>query len=701
MSGFELRRLRVTGPGKADAVMTFERGLNVVSGPSDTGKSYLVEAIDFMLGGQTPPRQIPESVGYDRAHLTIEAGSGGRFELTRALAGGDFRMRQLGDGDAASDGDRAGDEVQDSDHSAESRDDNGVQDGIVDGDASDPDSDDGEDGGGPGVGDDGDGDEGVAGADEAEEGGPDGGDSDAASVMLGGRHSATDPDNISTFLLPLAGLDQKKLRKNVNNELQNLSFRNLASLLIVDEEAIIKKDSPIVSGDSTQRTAQISLFKLLLTGLDDSALVAVKKRAIARAEIEGQLAMIDEMIADYDADLKELTAASAEELNSQLGRLENSIAASERAMSGERTAFEAQEQERRDAWRTAEQIQARSAEIAGLKERFALLDLSYASDLQRLESISEAGAYFVSLPQGRCPLCGASAGDHRHEGVPHDADIDDLRAGCDVEIAKIRQLQLELAEAVADLERERQALGSGARDARLRFDAADALVRETLAPALSAARRQVDELYSTRADVRRALGLVDRIATLMVRRAQAQDALSTAGRVNDDRPGLPAASVQAISVAVEELLDAWHFPHEKPVFFDEAKQDMVLGGRRRGDQGKGLRALTHAAFTIGLQQAIKTLGRSPAGFVVLDSPLVTFREADHEDELAQDDKIAVKQAFYADLAGRADLSQIIVLENEDPDPSLSSGLSVQLFSKQRLSGRYGFFPMPRDETPAS
>ncbi len=559
MSGFELRSLRVTGPGKADAVMTFEPGLNVVSGPSDTGKSYLVEAIDFMLGGQTPLRQIPESVGYDRAHLTIEARSGGRFELTRALAGGDFEMRELGDGDAQNDGGGDGDDVQGGDDRAENHDGDSIQDGDVDG-----------------------------GGDSEED---DGGDANATTVTLGGRHSATDPDNISSFLLRLVDLDQKKLRKNVNNELQNLSFRNLASLLIVDEEAIIKKDSPIVSGDSAQRTAQISLFKLLLTGVDDSALVAVKKRAIARAEIEGQLVVIDEMIADYGADLKDLTEASAEELNSQLDRLENSIAASERAMSSERTAFEAQEQERRDAWRTAEQIQARAAEIAGLKERFALLDLSYASDLQRLESISEAGAYFVSLPQGRCPLCGAPAGDHRHEGVAHDADIDDLRAGCDVEIAKIRQLQLELSEAVADLDRERQALGSGAQDARLRFDAADALVRETLAPALSAARRQVDELYSTRAEVRRALGLVDRIATLMVRRSQAQDALGTAGRISDERPGLPAASVQAISVAVEELLDAWYFPHEKPVFFDEAKQDMVLGGRRRGDQGKGLRAL--------------------------------------------------------------------------------------------------------------
>jgi len=609
--------------------MTFSPGLNVVSGPSDTGKSYLVEAIDFMLGGQTPPRQIPESIGYDRAHLIIEARSGGRFELTRALAGGDFQLCELSAGDDVGNG---------------------------------------------GVG-------------------------DTAAVTLGGRHSASDPDNISTFLLRLVGLDQKKLRKNVNNELQNLSFRNLASLLIVDEESIIKKDSPIVSGDSTQRTAQISLFKLLLTGVDDSALVAVKKRPIARAEIEGQLVVIDELIADYDADLKKMTDASTEELNRQLERLETSIAASEQAMSSERAAFETQARERRDAWRTAEQIQARTAEITGLKERFALLDQSYASDLQRLEAIAEAGAYFVSLPQGYCPLCGAPAGDHRHEGIPHDGDIDALRAGCDGEIAKIRRLQLELAEAVADLYREHQTLGSDARNARFRFDAADALVRQTLAPTLSTAGRQVDELYSTRAEVRRALDLIDRIATLTVRRSQAQDALSTAGRTNNERPGLPAASVQAISAAVEELLDAWRFPHEKPIYFDEARQDVVLGSRRRGDQGKGLRALTHAAFTIGLQQAIRTLGRSPAGFIVLDSPLVTFREADHEDELAPEDKIAVKQAFYADLASRANLAQIIVFENEDPTPSLSAVLSVQLFSKQRSSGRYGFFPMLQEQFP--
>jgi len=59
----------------------------------------------------------------------------------------------------------------------------------------------------------------------------------------------------------------------------------------------------------------------------------------------------------------------------------------------------------------------------------------------------------------------------------------------------------------------------------------------------------------------------------------------------------------------------------------------------------------------------------------------------------------VKQAFYADLASRGDLSQIIIVENEDPDPALEPSPSVQLFSKQETVGRYGFFPIASDELP--
>jgi hypothetical protein len=255
----------------------------------------MVEAIDFMLGGGTPPRPIPESRAYDTAHLSIVAHDGRTFVLTRALQGGDFLLDEAGE------------------------------------------------------------------------------DESNNRVTLGSRHSARDEENISTFLLRLVGLDGKRVRKNAQNELQNLSFRNLAHLMLVDEESIIKRGSPIHSGDSTLRTTQANVFKLLLTGQDDSALIAAKKPAIGRAELEAQIALLDQLVADYKRELDELTSDSGQ-LADQLQRLNVTIAQSERALAIERSAFEAQEGQRRDAWQTHDEVLTRQSEIAGLLERFALLD---------------------------------------------------------------------------------------------------------------------------------------------------------------------------------------------------------------------------------------------------------------------------------------------------------------------------------------
>ena len=409
--------------------------------------------------------------------------------------------------------------------------------------------------------------------------------------------------------------------------------------------------------------------------------------------MEAQIALLDHLIADYERELGGSTQDPAG-LDGQLERLSASIIQSERALSIERSAFEQQERQRRAAWQTRDEGLARQAEIAGLLERFALLNEHYGSDLDRLEAVSEAGFFFVALDAGTCPLCGAPAGDHRHDGVPHDGDIVALRAACDREIAKIRQLQAELTQAVGDLNAEEAELRTRLEAARLAFREADALVRETLAPALSAARAENSRLLETRSEVRQALSLVERIADLRRKRADAQAALGTAGRISDDRPGLPPASVQAFSASVEELLVAWHFPHEKPIYFDERGQDLVLGSRRRGEQGKGLRALTHAAFSLGLEQTCRNLRLPAIGFVMLDSPLVTFREAEAEEAgMDAGARLEVKQAFYRDLASRIRTDQVIIVENEDPEVGLRGAIVSHIFTKRLDQGRAGFFPI--------
>lgn len=620
MSGFQLRRVVVSGPSVEDAVLEFGLGLNVVSGPSDTGKSYVVELIDFLLGGGTPPRTIPESQGYERARLTIEAHDGRTFELVRSLQGGEISL----EGAASSDGE---------------------------------------------------------------------------AITLAAKLSARNESNISTFLLRLVGLDGRLVRKNAEDQLQNLSFRNLAHLVLIDEQSIIKKQSPIYGGESTARTAEANVFKLLLTGVDDSSLVAKKKKAIAKAELEAQLALLDQLIEKYERELGDLTADSAD-LPGQLERLNAWIEESSRLLRDQRSALAEQETRRRAAWATRDRAAARVSEIDGLMERFALLDEHYLSDLDRLKAVSEAGLFFVSLPAGRCPLCGAPAGDHRHDGLPPDGDIVALREACDREILKIGQLRTELTKAISDLVQEKGLRTEEITRATHAFQQAQTLIDKSLAPAVAEAHEKHSAQVETRAGVRQALSLIDRIQDLKLRRATVEGQFGGVATSRRERPPLPAISLQAFSKAVEQLLDAWRFPHEKPVYFDTQSLDLVLGSRRRGEQGKGLRALTHAAFVIGLQQTCRSLALPAPGFVVLDSPLVTFREADaSEAGLDAGTRMEVKQAFYNDLAARVTTDQVIVVENEDPDVALRPAIGCQLFTRRADVGRSGFYPPRRAGFP--
>ena len=90
--GLRLRHLTFIGPGKRPATISFGPGLNVIFGDSEMGKSFIGEAIDFMLGGKGPLSDIPERVGYDRVLLGIETIEGQTFTFVRSTEGGAFRV---------------------------------------------------------------------------------------------------------------------------------------------------------------------------------------------------------------------------------------------------------------------------------------------------------------------------------------------------------------------------------------------------------------------------------------------------------------------------------------------------------------------------------------------------------------------------------------------------------------------------------
>ena len=85
-----IRGLSFNGPNKNTASLEFDRGLNIIRGVSDTGKSFVVNSIDFLLGSSSPLTEITERDGYDKARLVVQPAGKEPVTIQRSSNGGGF-----------------------------------------------------------------------------------------------------------------------------------------------------------------------------------------------------------------------------------------------------------------------------------------------------------------------------------------------------------------------------------------------------------------------------------------------------------------------------------------------------------------------------------------------------------------------------------------------------------------------------------
>ena len=70
MTRLALTHLTFIGTNVSPASVEFGARAAIIRGPSDTGKSFMVDAIDFVLGA-TSLKEIPERTGYSTALLGL------------------------------------------------------------------------------------------------------------------------------------------------------------------------------------------------------------------------------------------------------------------------------------------------------------------------------------------------------------------------------------------------------------------------------------------------------------------------------------------------------------------------------------------------------------------------------------------------------------------------------------------------------
>ncbi len=595
-----LHKLVVTGPDKETATLTFGGLAHLVYGPTDTGKSYIVQCLRYVLGSEEQPHDIGYSRGYTRVALQLRTEDGTKYTFFKDLLNSeDF-----------------------------------VYAGFYD---------------------------------------------------LPPQHIVPIKIGIEAALIHWSSAVGRKILAK-SGSLGNMTANDLRYVSIFDEIETLDK-VPLEGKDRLMKTRNKSSISLILSGVDDSSIVLVAsadKINMAKGHVES----IEEQISSLKSDIP-----------FQLNKVEadSSLLRAEAEIIELSTYFQTNSDEIRvlkEQRATLDQhIRERIGTVSALREaknRFYLLDRKYNNDLERLNTISTAAAvvgYFETRP---CPLCQT---DVQHQ-VRHTDDTEDrqaLRRASQAEVLKIEGLRTGLSHAIDDIERDisyAEELLDLAQQEELANTVAQA---ELLSPKQFSNGFSLEALSERKAILKAAVRDFEKIDMLEIRLAGMRVKAKRKKQVVERN--LAKTSTE-LCFRTKLLLDLWGVPEVESVSFDDSLMDILINQRKRVSFGKGNRGIFLAAYVVSLMELALTNGHPHLGLVIIDSPVVTYKDPKHgkagPDEVLQ---VIVKDKFYAWLADRDAVGQIIVLENEAPEGDLAGRLaSTEFVGIGKAEGRKGFFP---------
>jgi hypothetical protein len=513
-------------------------------------------------------------------------------------------------------------------------------------------------------------------------------DTGEATLDLAAKHNPRSRMTLSQTLLSALGMwGVEVLEKTRLMQTRQFSLRELSKLFIIDEQRMIDPHSPAIptiTSNPFVTTLEKSIFRYLVTGDDDAGLVARDNDDVARTSqmrsdvLDQVVAKIAEGLAGYPA--REDLEAQYEQITTSIDDLSVSV----------QTGLDARQRRMSDIQERSEfihQVELQIAERRELYARFRLLQQQYASDLERLEMVDEAGTLLGLFNLEICPICGASS-EHQHRHVTIQNANGNWAEAVHSEIAVTKLLAADLGSTIDAVLQEIASLEATVLRNHEDLSALTADVQR-IEHELSPELATLEELAQERSRIERGLYAYGSLRDIETLKASPQSVESPEVPTLD--LAIDEELISALCQTVSNYLIAWGIDGGRAVRFDQDEYELIVDGRPRSARGKGMRAITHAAFTLALCQYGFDVGQSAFGFAILDSPIVTYREADHETVKRDEDEYvpeSVAQRFYQSVATNFS-GQAIVLENIDPT-DVTEGMEYIKFTKDAKFGRAGF-----------
>lgn len=505
----------------------------------------------------------------------------------------------------------------------------------------------------------------------------------AKNEKMSSKHSAK--TSLSKKLLNYCGCTYKNVKKS-EKEVQSFTFRSFNPLIMISELRITATYSPIYrvgSRGSTSATSEKSVFKTVISGADYEKKEKKENIEIAKAKLKGKIEQLKQIIDEIRLENNELING-VEDIKSEKS---TEIIELNKFIKEKTDEIKKYEVEYKNIQAEIELENTELKRLLNNNNKFKLLKKNYLSDLDRLEFINDAFDLTQQLVEVECPIC------HSPMKINEIEKSDDYYEALVAEKLKIEVQLTELDKTIKDLSDEIMNKEENISKLENHKDEIKDILNNKLGPIVAEKVEQVQNLLEIQEKINLITRNKKRMDKYYTEINEWQEKIdSTIQNKGNKKENLPDEYTNELCMEIKQLLKKCDFiGEEDDIKYNSATNDVKIGDKEKASFGKGARAIINSTFLIGLMNYCYKKNLCHPGFVILDSPLTTYKEKDKKDGGDENITKGTKEKFYEMLAEQKN-GQIIIFDNEEPSSTVKKKINYLHFSGDSSVGRKGLIP---------
>jgi hypothetical protein len=600
---FKIKKVSIRGSCVKPVMLEFGSKLTIITGGSDSGKTYLFNLIKYLLGEESLENAgISEAVGYDKGYIEF------------SLGGKDYTIER---------------ELQNNNNYYL------FNDGI-------------------------------------NTVGPD-------KLINKITKTPSSKNSFNSIFYEKLSFKKAKVRVNVSGGISKFNLGSVFDSFCVDEITILTSNSPFLSAQYADHTRNKSEFKFLLTQRDDAKIGAEKPNKKAKVFLKKQ---VKDLIEEISKGLiyPEMSLLA---INEKIDDIDILIESQMKTSEGLLDIVSKKTNLINDIENDINDLKKKEHYVSMMIDRFTMLKLCYISDLERVNTISQANFFLENFSEELCNNC-----QHPIKNS-FELSYENYHLSCLAESNKINSQLNGLIRSIEANKKDIESINASISDSEyIRNNEVEDYYRLRNTD-LKISQKEIERLYEYKETFLSDLSKHKIINSLESK----EESIDKDVYDSSDFDKLSKNEIIGLVDEVRCLLNSIEFnsSKENAIYFDDKKYDFVINGKDRALYGKGSRAVIYACIVISLSEFLAKNRKPQIGFVLLDSPLVTHYDKKRDIKENEINPVSLTNKFYSHLIKDDFNIQVILIENKGPSFVVHNNDEIKWIDLN-ADGSTGLFP---------